>query len=83
MCTRHVRAGAHARERSIMGRFDGASARQVVARCLSVKTSTPMSLAGCRYGRVYISTRVGRYTRMPLPIHLPRIRVPRVYPVRV
>lgn len=71
MCTRHVRAGAHARERSIMGRFDEASARasrQVVARCLSVKTSTPMSLAGCRYGRVYISTRVGRYTRMSLPI---------------
>lgn len=36
-------------ERSIMGKFDGASARasrQVVARCLSVKTSTLMSLAG-------------------------------------
>lgn len=59
----------YARERSIIqGNFDGASARasrQVVARCLSVKTSTLMSLPGCPYiySRVYLSARVDIHAR--------------------
>lgn len=77
MCMRHVRAGAHARESSIIwGKFDGASARasrQVVARCLSVKTSTLMSFAGCPYGRVYLSARAS--TRGPCACTYMRARI--------